>query len=167
MLRPGQLLARHRHRTFTFELSFHESPHQNVEYDYVANSPLPRPDLHRLDTQPYGLQPNLRHHSTLPPLHGTPPNKTNKIPVGIRGSGSHAVPSRHTVEVSLSVTPRRSSWACGRSPGIFADNIDRHFGGCEGKLERCLARKMIEKRTKLLGVVEVSYAHAFGPLDPV
>ena len=60
MLRPGQLLARHRHRTFTFELSFHESPHKNVEYNYVANSPLPRPDLHRLDTQPYGLRPNLR-----------------------------------------------------------------------------------------------------------
>ena len=35
---------------FTFELSFHESPHKNVEYNYVANSPLPRPDLHRLDT---------------------------------------------------------------------------------------------------------------------
>ena len=63
MLRPGQLLARHRHRTFTFELSFHESPHKNVEYNYVANSPLPRPDLHRLDTQPYGLRPNLRTSS--------------------------------------------------------------------------------------------------------
>ena len=72
MLRPGQLLARHRHRTFTFELSFHESPHKNVEYNYVANSPLPRPDLHRLDTQPYGLRPNLRTSS--------PKTATNSIP---------------------------------------------------------------------------------------
>ena len=68
MLRPGQLLARHRHRTFTFELSFHESPHKNVEYNYVANSPLPRPDLHRLDTQPYGLRPKCAHQPEHPPL---------------------------------------------------------------------------------------------------
>jgi hypothetical protein len=40
MLRPGQLLALHRHRTFTFELSFHELPHWNVEYDYTAKQPI-------------------------------------------------------------------------------------------------------------------------------
>jgi hypothetical protein len=40
MLRPGQLLALHRHRTFTFELSSHELPRWNVEYDYTANQPI-------------------------------------------------------------------------------------------------------------------------------
>ena len=40
MLRPGQLLALHRHRTFTFELSSHELPHWNVEYNYTAKQPI-------------------------------------------------------------------------------------------------------------------------------
>ena len=57
MLRPGQLLALHRHRTFTFELSSHELPRWNVEYDYTAKiSQLPWPDSHRLDKQPYRLR---------------------------------------------------------------------------------------------------------------
>ena len=56
MLRPGSLLALHRQGRL--HSSFHpiESPHWNVEYDYAVNSQLPRPDFHRLDTQPYGLQ---------------------------------------------------------------------------------------------------------------
>ncbi len=29
----------------------------NVEYNYAVNSQLPRPDLHRQDTQPYRLRP--------------------------------------------------------------------------------------------------------------
>ena len=29
-------------RTFTFELSFHESPHQNVEYNYAGKSSISR-----------------------------------------------------------------------------------------------------------------------------
>jgi len=41
MLRPGPLLALHRHRTFTFELSSHEFTSQwNVEYDYTAKSAI-------------------------------------------------------------------------------------------------------------------------------
>jgi hypothetical protein len=31
----------------------------NVEYDYAVNSQLPRPDLHRQDTQPYRLRPEM------------------------------------------------------------------------------------------------------------
>ena len=101
MLRPGQLLARHRHRTFTFELSFHESPHKNVEYNYVANSPLPRPDLHRLDTQPYGLRPNLRTSS--PNLHLTTcPHSTYRI------GGTHAPEPAHLRFIHI--------WFCLRSP---------------------------------------------------
>jgi hypothetical protein len=40
MLRPGQLLALHRHRTVTFELSSHELPRWDVEYDYTAKQPI-------------------------------------------------------------------------------------------------------------------------------
>jgi hypothetical protein len=56
MLRPGSLASPSPTRAFTFELSSHESPQRNVEYNYAVNSQLPRPDFHRLDTQPYGLQ---------------------------------------------------------------------------------------------------------------
>jgi hypothetical protein len=47
-------------RASTFELSFHESPHWNVEHDYAGNSQFPRPDFHRMDTQPYGLRTDTR-----------------------------------------------------------------------------------------------------------
>ena len=32
-------------RTFTFELSFHESPHWNVEYNYAGKQPIPAAGL--------------------------------------------------------------------------------------------------------------------------
>ena len=44
-------------RAFTFELSPRGSPHRSVEYNYVGNNQFPRPDSHRLDTQPCGLRP--------------------------------------------------------------------------------------------------------------
>src|SRR5580658_5464066 len=46
-------------RTFTFELSFHESPRWTVEYSYAANSQLPRPDLHRQTLSRTGCDPKV------------------------------------------------------------------------------------------------------------
>ena len=47
-------------RAFTFELSFHESPQKNVEYNYAGHSTnFPRPDFRRLDTQHYGLRTEI------------------------------------------------------------------------------------------------------------
>lgn len=43
-------------RTFTTELSPIESPQTDVGYNYTVNNQLPRPDLHRQDTRPYGLR---------------------------------------------------------------------------------------------------------------
>ena len=40
MLRPGSLACPSPTRTFTFELSSHESPHWNVEYDYAAKQSI-------------------------------------------------------------------------------------------------------------------------------
>jgi hypothetical protein len=45
MLRPGQLLALHRHRTFTFELSSPESPPGDVEYNYAGKQSIPAAGL--------------------------------------------------------------------------------------------------------------------------
>jgi len=50
-------------RAFTLELSSHESPQWDVEYDYAGRSTnFPRPDFHRLDTQHYGLRTEARRH---------------------------------------------------------------------------------------------------------
>jgi hypothetical protein len=40
MLRPGSLACPSPTRTFTFELSFHESPRWTVEYDYAARQSI-------------------------------------------------------------------------------------------------------------------------------
>ena len=45
MLRPGVWLALHRQGLFTFELSSHESPHWNVEYNYAGKQPIPAAGL--------------------------------------------------------------------------------------------------------------------------
>jgi hypothetical protein len=67
MLRPGSLLALLL-RTFTFELSPSGSPREGVEYGYVGNSQLPRPDFHRQATRHYGLHPNGNAQPPGPPL---------------------------------------------------------------------------------------------------
>ena len=59
MLRPGRLLALHRsgrlHSSFRLRSRLPEASSITTR----ANSQFPRPDLHRLDKQPYGLQTNM------------------------------------------------------------------------------------------------------------
>ncbi len=58
MLRPGQLLALHQQGLLLS--SFHPMSHLNGTSSITtrANRQFPWPVFHRLDTQPYGLQPN-------------------------------------------------------------------------------------------------------------
>lgn len=66
MLRPGQLQALHRqgllHSSFRLRSHLRETSNMTTR----ANSQFPRPDFHRLDTQPYGLQPLIPSTSLLP-----------------------------------------------------------------------------------------------------
>ena len=63
MLRPGQLLVLHRQGLL--RSSFHPMSHLigTLSITTRVNSQFPRPDLHRLDTQHYGLRQILSPHS--------------------------------------------------------------------------------------------------------